>query len=97
MHRASYWTRWLINLICNGKVQVHGQPKYKLGHLLPLVAPEGVLGFSVVSRRNSRVVGSGPEPAVDVDRLEGRGFASLAGKIAFASGSVDGRDVVCII
>ena len=72
-------------MICNGKVQVHGQPKYKLGHLLPLVAPEGVLGFSVVSRRNSRVVGSGPEPAVDVDGLEVGGVAALALEVALTA------------
>ena len=37
---------------------------------------------------------SGPEPAVDVDGLEGGGLATLAREIALPAGGVDGRNIV---
>ena len=63
-------------------------------HLLSLVAPVSVFSFSVVCGRNPRVICACPEPAVDVDRLEGRRLAAFAGKVTLAAGSVDGGDVV---
>ncbi len=41
------------------------------------------------------VVRSGPEPAVNVDGLEGGGLAPLTRKVALPAGSVDGGNVVC--
>jgi hypothetical protein len=63
-------------------------------HLLSFVAPVSVFSLSVVCGRNPRVICAGPEPTVDVDRLEGRRLAAFAGKVTLAAGSVDGGDVV---
>ena len=63
-------------------------------HLLSLITPEGIFGLSVVGGGDPGVVGSGPEPAVDVDGLEGGGLATLAREIALPAGGVDGRNIV---
>ena len=47
-----------------------------------------------VSWGNSVVVGSGPEPAVDIDGREVWGVTALVLEIAFSATCVDGGDVI---
>jgi hypothetical protein len=62
--------------------------------LLSALAPEA-LGVGLVGGQDPLVVGSGPEPSVDVDGLQVGGVAALALEVALAAGRVDGAHVVC--
>jgi hypothetical protein len=67
--------------------------KKKLRILLSALAPEA-LGAGLVGGEDPLVVGSGPEPAVDVDGLKVGGVAALALEVTLPAGGVDGADVV---
>ena len=57
------------------------------------LAPESVCA-ALVSGWDPPVAGPGPEPPVNVDRLEDGVLAALALEVALAARSVDGRDFV---
>ena len=48
----------------------------------------------LVSGGDSRVGGSGPEPSVDVDRLQVLSVTALALEVAFPAGRVDGANII---
>ena len=63
-------------------------------NLLSSPAPERLARGRPVSGGDPVVVGSGPEPAVDIDGREVWGVTALVLEIAFSATCVDGGDVI---
>ena len=63
-------------------------------NLLSSLAPE-CLGGRLVGGGDSMIVGSSPEPTIDIDGGQVRRIATFVLKIAFPPACVDGGHVVC--
>ena len=63
-------------------------------NLLSSPAPERLARGRSVSGGNSVVVGSGPEPTIDVDGSQVGGVTALVLEIAFSAAGVDGGHVI---